>query len=302
MVDVPLFAALLRAVPRHAALLLVGDADQLPSVGPGRVLADVIDSGAVTAVRLVEVFRQAESSGIVQAAHAIHSGVTPDLDPDGASDFFFIEAPEPERAADLILKVVRERIPVRFGLDPLRDVQVLTPMHRGATGAENLNALLQRELNERAEGEEGVTSGGQTFYPGDKLMQTENDYDKDVFNGDLGTVTHVDPDAGSLQVLFDGRELEYERSELEALSLAYAITVHKSQGSEYPAVVLALSTQHYPMLERRLVYTAITRGKQLVVVVGQRRALEIALRSGEEAQRHSKLRDWLRTGGRRAPG
>ena len=302
MVDVPLFAALLRAVPRHAALLLVGDADQLPSVGPGRVLADVIDSGAVTAVRLVEVFRQAESSGIVRAAHAIHSGVAPELDPGDANDFFFIEAPEPERAADVILKVVRERIPRRFGLDPLRDVQVLTPMHRGATGAENLNALLQRELNTRAGDEDGVPSGGQTFYPGDKLMQTENDYDKDVFNGDLGTVTGADPDTGSLAVRFDERELEYERSELEALSLAYAITVHKSQGSEYPAVVLALSTQHYPMLERRLIYTAITRGKQLVVVVGQRRALELALRRGDESRRHSKLRDWLQAGGRRAPG
>jgi len=293
MVDVPLFAALLRAVPRHAALLLVGDADQLPSVGPGRVLADVIDSGAVTAVRLVEVFRQAESSGIVRAAHAIHSGHTPELRPGDAEDFFFIEAPAPERAAEVVVKVVRDRIPRRFGLDPIQDIQVLTPMHRGAIGAENLNALLQRELNAEAAEGDGLPYGGQVFYPTDKVMQTENDYDKEVFNGDVGSVESIDPQAGALQVRFDDRVLDYERGELEALSLAYAITVHKSQGSEYPAVVLALSTQHYPMLERRLVYTAITRGKQLVVVVGQQRALEIALRRGDEARRHSKLGDWL---------
>lgn len=293
MVDVPLFAALLRAVPRHAALLLVGDADQLPSVGPGRVLADVIESGAVTAVRLVEVFRQGESSGIVRAANAIHSGQVPNLEPAAADDFYFIEAAEPERAAEAIVKLVRDRIPQRFGLDPLRDVQVLTPMHRGAVGAENLNSLLQRELNPRSGGEDGVPHGRQTFYSGDKVMQTENDYEKDVFNGDLGTIESADSDTGLLRVAFEDRVLEYERGELEALSLAYAITVHKSQGSEYPAVVLALSTQHYPMLERRLVYTAITRGKRLVVVVGQRRAIEIALRRGDESRRHSKLSEWL---------
>ncbi|MEE2662951.1 MAG: ATP-dependent RecD-like DNA helicase [Myxococcota bacterium] len=294
MVDVMLFAALLRAIPRHAALLLVGDADQLPSVGPGRVLADVIDSGAVTAVRLVEVFRQAEQSGIIRAAHAIHAGRTPELGRDEATDFFFIEAGEPERAAELVLTVVRERIPRRFGLDPLRDVQVLTPMHRGVVGTENLNALLQRELNPGATESASLSHAGYAFAQGDKVMQTENDYDKDVFNGDLGKVERVDPDEGTLQVAFDGRSLEYERSELDSLALAYAITVHKSQGSEYPAVVLALSTQHYPMLERRLAYTAITRGKQLVVVVGQQRALEIALRRDEERQRHSKLAEWLR--------
>jgi exodeoxyribonuclease V alpha subunit len=295
MVDVPLFAALLRAIPRHAALLLVGDADQLPSVGPGRVLADVIESEAVVTVRLVEVFRQAARSEIVRAAHAIHAGQPPELGREGG-DFFFIEAGEPERAAELVLAVVRDRIPRRFGLDPLRDVQVLTPMHRGAAGAENLNALLQRELNPAGQEDDArvLPHAGHAFAPGDKVMQTENDYDKDVFNGDLGTVESVDPDEGTLRVEFDGRLLDYERGELDSLALAYAITVHKSQGSEYPAVVLVLSTQHYPMLERRLVYTAVTRGKQLVVVVGQQRALEIALKRGEEQQRHSKLGEWLR--------
>jgi exodeoxyribonuclease V alpha subunit len=240
MVDVTLFAALLRAIPRHAALLLVGDADQLPSVGPGRVLADVIESGSVTAVRLVEVFRQAAQSGIIRAAHAIHAGHMPELGGEEAADFFFIEAREPERAAEVVLTVVRERIPRRFGLDPLRDVQVLTPMHRGAVGAENLNALLQRELNPGASEGASLPHAGHAFAPGDKVMQTVNDYDKDVFNGDLGTVESVDSEAGTLRAGFDGRSFEYERSELDSLALAYAITVHKSQGSEYPAVVMAV--------------------------------------------------------------
>ena len=304
MIDVPLFAALLRAIPRHAALLLVGDADQLPSVGPGRVLGDVIESGAVTAVRLIEIFRQAEQSGIVRAAHAILAGQMPPPSDttearNGDDDFFLIEASEPARAAEVVLELVRERIPKRFGFDPLRDVQVLSPMHRGAAGDENLNALLQRELNPAAaddENSERITHAGHVFAAGDKVMQTENDYDKEVFNGDLGRVESVDPEAGTLRVSFAGRLIEYERGELDALALAYAITVHKSQGSEYPAVVLALTTQHHPMLERTLVYTAITRGKQLVVVVGQRRALEIAVRRGDQSHRYSKLREWLEEG------
>ncbi|MEE3329589.1 MAG: ATP-dependent RecD-like DNA helicase [Myxococcota bacterium] len=299
MIDIHLFAALLRAIPPHAALLLVGDADQLPSVGPGRVLADVIDSESVTCVELSEIFRQAAESGIIQAAHEIHAGNVPSaLDSAGeaANDFFFIEANDPARAAEVVITVVRDRIPGRFGLDPLRDVQVLVPMHRGAVGTQQLNAGLQAALNPGAEQSTSLEFAGIRFAAGDRVIQTENDYDRDVFNGDLGIVDSVEPNEGIVGIRFDGRDdvIDYARSELDALALAYAITVHKSQGSEYPAAVVVLSTQHYPMLERRLVYTAVTRGKQLVVVVGQRRALEIALRRGDESGRYSKLREWLR--------
>ena len=293
MVDITLFAALLRAIPRHAALLLVGDADQLPSVGPGRVLADLIESEAVPVLRLREVFRQAAESGIVRSAHRIREGELPELDGGDTSDFYFVECEDPERAVDRVVSAVRERIPARFGFDALRDVQVLTPMHRGALGAQNLNAALQQALNPQARDGPRLERGEIALAPGDKVLQTENDYDRDVFNGDIGTVLSIDVEEASLAVDFDGRRVEYEASDLDALTLAYAITVHKAQGSEYPAVVIALSTQHYPMLERRLVYTAITRGKQLVVIVGQRRALEIALRRGAQSKRTTKLREWL---------
>jgi exodeoxyribonuclease V alpha subunit len=292
MVDVPLMRALLKALPEGAALLLVGDVDQLPSVGPGQVLADVIASGTVPVVRLAEVFRQAAGSRIVTNAHLINRGRMPDLAPREEADFFFVEAAGPEDGVAKVLALVRERIPRRFGLDPVRDVQVLCPMNRGGLGARSLNIELQRALN--PPGEARVERFGWTFGPGDKVMQVVNDHERQVYNGDLGVIRRVDPEEGELLVDFEGREVAYGFGELDELVLAYATTVHKSQGSEYPAVVIPLTTQHYPMLQRSLVYTGVTRGKRLVVLVGQERALAAAVRGRQARRRWSKLGEWLR--------
>ena len=295
MVDVPLMHALFRAVPSHAAVTLVGDVDQLPSVGPGQVLADIIDSGAVPVVRLTEVFRQASASRIIVNAHRINHGEMPETTAAGAaSDFYFTEIDDPGQGAARLLQIVGERIPARFGLDPVRDVQVLCPMNRGALGARALNLALQHLLNPG--GEPRIERFGSVFAVGDKVMQIENDYDKDVYNGDLGFITALDPDAGELVVDFDGRGVRYDFSDLDRLVLAYATTIHKAQGSEYPAVVIPLSTQHYPMLQRNLVYTGVTRGRKLVVVVGQRKALAIAVAGAQKRRRWSKLGEWLRAG------
>jgi exodeoxyribonuclease V alpha subunit len=292
MVDVPLMHALVRAIPTHAALLLVGDADQLPSVGPGQVLHDILASGSVPVVRLTEVFRQAAESGIIRAAHRINQGLVPEAPAQAEGDFFFVDVPEPDDVGRRVLQVVCERIPRRFGLDARRDVQVLCPMNRGGAGARALNLDLQKALNPASEPR--VERFGWTFAPGDKVMQTENDYQKDVYNGDLGTISAIDADQGTLVVDFDGRAVEYELGELDQLSLAYATTIHKAQGSEYPAVVVPVTTQHYPMLQRNLLYTAVTRGRRLVVLVGQRKALAIAVRGQQERRRWSKLGEWLR--------
>jgi len=291
MVDVPLMRALLRALPDLAALLLVGDVDQLPSVGPGQVLADVIASGAVPVVRLTEVFRQAAESRIIVNAHRINQGLMPDLASVESGDFFFVDATDPDEGVRKLLAIVRERIPKRFGFDPIRDIQVLCPMNRGGLGARSLNIELQTALN--SPGEIRVERFGWTFCPGDKVMQVENNYDKEVYNGDLGVVSRIDMEEGELTVDFDGRDLTYGFGELDELVLAYATTIHKSQGSEYPAVVIPLSTQHYPMLQRNLVYTGVTRGKRLVVLVGQRKALAIAVKGARARRRWSKLREWL---------
>ena len=291
MVDVPLMRALLRALPDRAALLLVGDVDQLPSVGPGQVLADVITSGAVPVVRLTEVFRQALESRIIRNAHRINQGQMPELKAAEGSDFFFVDAAEPEDGVRKLVGVVRDRIPARFGLDPIRDVQVLCPMNRGALGARALNVALQQALN--PPGERRVERFGWTFCPGDKVMQVANDYERDVFNGDLGVITALDPEENELTVSFEGREVVYGFGELDELVLAYATTIHKAQGSEYPALVIPLTTQHYAMLARNLLYTGVTRGKRLVVLVGQRRALAIAVKNGNGRRRWSKLREWL---------
>jgi exodeoxyribonuclease V alpha subunit len=291
MVDVPLMRAVLRALPDKAALLLVGDVDQLPSVGPGQVLADIIASGAVPVARLTEVFRQSATSHIVTNAHRINQGQMPDLAPVEGGDFFFVDAADPADGARKIVALVRDRIPQRFGLDPVRDIQVLCPMNRGGLGARALNLELQQALN--PPGESRIERFGQLFGPGDKVMQVENNYDKDVYNGDLGIIARLDPAAGELAVDFDGRTVGYSAGELDELALAYATTIHKSQGSEYPAVVIPLATQHYPMLQRNLVYTGVTRGKRLVVLVGQRRALAIAVGGAQARHRWSKLREWL---------
>ena len=280
MVDVLLMKALMRALPARAALLLVGDVDQLPSVGPGQVLGDIISSGAVPVVRLTEVFRQAARSRVIVNAHRINQGQMPEATPAGTgrSDFYVVDAAEPEIAAAKILAVVRDRIPKAFGLDPVRDIQVLCPMNRGGVGARSLNIELQRVLN--PPGEIRVERFGSTYGPGDKVMQIENDYDKEVYNGDLGIVARIDMEAGDLVATFDGREVIYGFGELDELVLAYATTIHKAQGSEYPAVVIPVMTQHYTMLARNLLYTGVTRGKKLVVLVGQRKAIAMAVRNG----------------------
>ena len=295
MVDVMLMQALLKAVPDSAALLLVGDVDQLPSVGPGQVLADIIASGSVPVVRLTEVFRQAARSRIVGSAHRINRGAIPDLSkPEGDSDFYFVPAEDPETAAARIVDLVKIHIPRRFGLHPVRDIQVLCPMTRGGVGSRSLNIELQAALNPAEERK--VERFGWTFAPGDKVMQIENDYDKDVYNGDIGYVESVDPEAGELSAGFDGRTVAYGFGELDALVPAYAATVHKSQGSEYPAVVIPVLTQHYAMLQRNLLYTGVTRGKRLVVLVGQKKAVAIAVRNVSGRRRWSKLDEWLGAG------
>ena len=292
MVDVMLMQALMKAVPDTAALLIVGDIDQLPSVGPGQVLVDVISSGAVPVVRLTEVFRQAAQSQIVVKAHGINQGVIPDLRrPEAESDFYFVEADDPETAVARIIELVKTRIPRRFGLDPIRDVQVLCPMNRGGVGARSVNIELQAALNPA--GDRKVERFGWTFAPGDKVMQIENDYDKEVYNGDIGFVADVEPDEGELSVSFDGRSVTYGFGELDTLVPGYAASIHKSQGSEYPAVVIPVMTQHYAMLQRNLLYTGVTRGKRLVVLVGQKKAVAIAVRNISGRRRWSKLAEWL---------
>ncbi|RZN33494.1 ATP-dependent RecD-like DNA helicase [Bradyrhizobium sp. Leo121] len=292
MVDVLLMHALLKAVPDKAALLLIGDVDQLPSVGPGQVLVDTIASGAIPVVRLIEVFRQAAKSRIIVSAHRINEGGIPDLrKPDGDSDFYFVEADDPETAVQRIVELVRTRIPKRFGLNPVRDIQVLCPMNRGGVGARSLNVELQAALNPA--GACKVERFGWTFSPGDKVMQIENDYDKEVYNGDIGYVKAVEPDDGELTATFDERLVTYGFGELDTLVPAYAATIHKSQGSEYPAVVIPVMTQHYTMLQRNLLYTGVTRGKKLVVLVGQKKAIAIAVRNVSGRRRWSKLAEWL---------
>jgi exodeoxyribonuclease V alpha subunit len=293
MVDVVLMNQLLRAVSPWSCLVLVGDVDQLPSVGPGTVLGDIIESKAVPVVRLTEIFRQAGQSWIVRAAHAVNAGELPASAPTGGGDFFVVEAETPDAILDRLVQMVRERIPARFGFDPVRDIQVLSPMNRSELGVRNLNAVLQGVLNPPA-GQDEVQRFGWTFRVGDKVMQTENNYQREVFNGDLGRVTALDAVDQEMTVDFDRRPVTYDFGELDELALAYATSIHKAQGSEYPAVVIPLHTQHFMMLQRNLLYTAITRGKQLVVLVGSRRAIARAVQQQDHAQRYSLLAQRLR--------
>jgi exodeoxyribonuclease V alpha subunit len=294
MVDVVLMQHLLRALPRNAALLLVGDADQLPSVGPGLVLKNLIESGVIPVVRLTEVFRQAADSQIILNAHRINEGLMPKLEQEEGSDFHFISREEPERVAATILEVVGKRIPGKFSLDPIRDIQVLCPMNRGSLGIRELNTALQRQLNPARPEEPAVEKFGWQFRVRDKVIQTQNDYDKEVFNGDIGQVSRIDVEEREVAVTFEGREVKYDYGELDELSLAYAITIHKSQGSEFPAVVIPLAMQHYMLLQRNLVYTGVTRGKRLVVLVGQKKALELSVRNDRTEERYSGLLERLR--------
>jgi exodeoxyribonuclease V alpha subunit len=261
--------AIAKAIPDHAALLIDGDIDQLPSVGPGQVLADIIGSGAVPVVRLTEVFRQAAASRIIINAHRINQGAMPGLSaPASDSDFYFVPAEDPEAAVQRILELVKIRIPKRFGLNSIRDIPVLCPMNRGGVGARSLNIELQAALNPAGERK-------------------------------IGYIVDVDPEAGELVASFDGRSVTYAFGELDTLVPAYAATIHKSQGSEYPAVVIPVLTQHYAMLQRNLLYTGITRGKRLVVLVGQKKAIAIAVRNVSGRRRWSKLDEWLRLGASR---
>jgi exodeoxyribonuclease V alpha subunit len=289
MLDAVLAFHLLRAVPDPGRLVLVGDVDQLPSVGPGRVLADLIRSDAVEVVRLTEIFRQAARSLIVVNAHRVNEGRMPDTEAvDG--DFFFLARRDPEEIVETIVELVGRRVPARFGLDPVEQIQVLTPRNRGPLGTERLNETLRDLLN--PQGEE-ITRGGRSFRVGDKVMQVRNNYDLDVFNGDIGRVTGIDELDQLLRVTVDGREVIYEPSMLDELTLAYACTIHKSQGSEYPCVIVPLHTQHYLMLQRNLLYTALTRAKKLAILVGEPRALAAAVNNRRVKTRFTRLAERL---------
>ncbi len=290
MVDTILMHHFLKAVPVKSTLILVGDVDQLPSVGPGNVLKDIIEAECLPTVRLNEIFRQSRRSMIIVNAHRINSGQMPVTthDDDHIHDFYFFTVEEPEEALAKIIKLCKETIPLRYHLDPVRDIQVLTPMHRGVAGVANLNVELQKELN--PSGSE-LTRGGKTLRVGDKVMQIRNNYDKDVYNGDIGTVVKIDNEVQEVSVDYDGKTTAYEFIDLDEIVHAYAISVHKSQGSEYPAVVIPVLTQHYMLLQRNLLYTGITRGKKLVVLVGTRKALAIAVKNNKPQKRYTRLRE-----------
>ncbi len=287
MLDLLLTHHLLKAVDPAVHLLLVGDVDQLPSVGAGDVLRDVIRSGRAKVVRLTHIFRQAAQSGIVVNAHRVNQGQMPVLN--RYNDFYFFSKEDPEEAADLVVDIVVNRIPRKFGLDPVDQVQVLAPMYRGACGVENLNGRLQEVLNPPGPNRPERRLGGRTFRVGDKVMQVRNNYDKGVFNGDIGQVVQIDGIEQTLTVDMDDRPVVYDWAETDELVHAFAISVHKSQGNEYPAVVMPVLPQHYMMLQRNLLYTAITRARRLVVLVGTRRAIGIAVRNARVRQRHSGL-------------
>ena len=292
MMDAVLMNQLLRAVPDAAGLLIVGDVDQLPSVGPGAVLSDLIDSGAVPTVRLTEIFRQALSSRIIVNAHRINRGDIPLAPAKGeTSDFFLIEAANPEDIAAKLYATVTTRIPQSFGFHPVEDIQVLAPMNRGGLGVQAINLELQRLLNPT--NEPRVQKFGTTYAPGDKVLQRVNNYDKEVFNGDIGRIRGIDLEKSVVTVDFDGRAVEYEIGELDELGLAYAASIHKSQGSEYPVVVIPLAMQHYRLLERNLLYTAVTRGKKLVVIIAEPKALRMAVRRQESQRRITQLAERL---------
>jgi exodeoxyribonuclease V alpha subunit len=299
MLDLTLTFQLLRAMRAGTRLVLVGDVDQLPAVGPGNVLRDLIDSRVVPTVRLMEVFRQAASSTIIANAHRINAGRYPALPPEDP-EFLHVPVAEPEEGAAKVVELVTKLLPQRYGLDPWTDLQVLAPMRRGACGVENLNRLLQQALNPGTSGQTELRPGPETiFRVGDKVMQIRNDYQKGVFNGDIGRLTAVDAEEGMVLVDYPGLaegEVPYERPDLDELVLSYAITVHKAQGSEYPAIILPLFTQHYLMLQRNLLYTAVTRAKRLVVLVGNGKALAMAVRNNRLERRYTRLVQRLKAG------
>lgn len=289
MIDIVLMNNLMKAIPTSMRLVLVGDIDQLPSVGAGNVLRDIIDSERIPVIRLTRIFRQAQSSRIVMSAHAINQGHFPDTSNGKETDFFFMQMEEPEVVAENIVKLVKERLPKAYK-QPISNIQVLTPMQRGVVGASNLNISLQAALNPS---QLALNRGGYSFKLNDRVMQLRNNYDKEVFNGDLGYVSHVNMEDRTLQVDFDGKLVEYEVSELDELTLAYATTIHKSQGSEYPIVVMPVLMTHYVMLQRNLIYTGITRAKKICVLLGTKKALSFAIRNMSVLKRNTKLKERL---------
>ncbi len=287
MLDIQLAYALFRALRPGVRLVLVGDVDQLPSVGPGNVLLDIIASGVVPVVRLKTVFRQAAESGIISNAHRINQGMMPVFND---TDFFLIERPDPQKALETIVEVAASRLPARFRLDPLRDIQILAPMRRGIAGVEHINQAVKKALNP-----DGALVPKRNFGVGDKVMQIRNNYELDVYNGDVGVITLMDNEAEEIEVCFeDERRVLYGFDDADDLTPAFCATVHKSQGSEYPAVVLSLLPQHYMMLQRNVLYTAITRGKKLVVLVGSAKAVAMAVHNSNIMQRNTRLAERLR--------
>ncbi|MCX8109845.1 MAG: ATP-dependent RecD-like DNA helicase [Syntrophorhabdaceae bacterium] len=292
MIDTIMMYHLLKAVKIHTTLIFVGDADQLPSVGPGNTLKDIIDSGYIPTVRLNEIFRQSKESMIIVNAHRVNNGEMPYIKKGNNKneDFFFIEIEEPEEVVKYIVYLCREAVPMRFGFDPVDDIQVLTPMHKGLSGVANLNKELQQALNP---GGVELVRAGRTFRVGDKIMQIRNNYEKDVYNGDIGRIISIDQEVQEVCVDFDRRLVTYEFLELDEIILAYAISVHKSQGSEYPVIIMPVLTQHYMLLQRNLIYTGITRGKRLVFIVGTKKAMAIAIRNNKPLSRFTLLRERL---------
>lgn len=293
MIDTLLMHHLLKAVPANATLILVGDVNQLPSVGAGNVLRDLIESQTVPVVELNEIFRQARESSIIVGAHRINEGKMPNLTSsrDETNDFYFIEQEDPRKVMELIISLVKERIPKKFGFDAIDDIQVLTPMYRGIVGASNLNIELQNALNP---GDQGVSRFGRLYKVNDKVMQIANNYDKEVYNGDIGRIVRIDREEQEIVVIMDDREVAYDYSELDELVHAYALSIHKSQGSEYPAVVIPILTQHYILLQRNLLYTGVTRGKKLVVMIGTQKAMAIAVRNNKTQKRYTLLDERMR--------
>jgi len=292
MIDTILMYHLLKAIPPHATFILVGAVYLIQNIGAGTVLQDIIASGAVRVVELNEIFRQAQESSIIVNAHRINSGIFPSLEPSkqGLDDFYFLEQGDPEEVLRIILELAKDRIPKRFGLDSLDDIQVLTPMHKGVVGTGNLNTELQKVFNPR---EADLTRGGRSFRVNDKVMQIRNNYDKEVFNGDIGRIARIDAESQQMIIVFDGREVVYEYPDLDEIVLAYAVSVHKSQGSEYPAVIMPILTQHYVLLQRNLIYTAVTRAKRLVVMVGTKKALAIGVKNDKTQKRYAYLKQRL---------
>ena len=292
MIDTLLMHHLLKAIPPTSTFIMVGDVNQLPSVGAGNVLKDIIDAGIAPVVQLNEIFRQAKESSIIVNAHKINEGIIPNLksNQEKIDDFYFIEQEEPEKVLEMIIDLVKKRIPKRFGFDSVSDIQVLTPMHRGTAGAGNLNLELQKALNP---GEEGVMRGRRLFKVNDKVMQIVNNYDKEVYNGDIGRISSIDEEAKEVTVIIDDREVTYDYSDLDEIVHAYAVSIHKSQGSEYPAVVIPILTQHYVLLQRNLLYTGVTRGKKLVVIVGTKKAMAIAVKNNKTEKRYTLLKQRL---------